>query len=1236
MGDVTARNGKKIAKTGDSAAANTTGGPVAQATNRLVKGGGAGTSGAKGKKGAAKASKTKGVSKGHPVSVTDGQVVDDLVDLTLPGPIPVVWRRLYSSAFHDESTPFGRGGWTHELHQWVAIVDGELVLRGEDGHNLVLPSVESNAVALHRGRRLNVSRVGDHRYEIESLDTLITRVFAPLTEGAPAMLRELRDRWGNKVTLVYQGNQLASVQAFGRELRIGLDDGGRVRRVEVWAQRTLQQSVSYAYTEAGELARATDALGSFDQYAYDGLHRLAKITLKNGVSFYYSYDDDLDRCIHTHGDGDIYAVDFVYDVGARTTWAADEEARKYTWNERGALVREETYDADFVHEYVYDDDLLVVAEKNALGETTRYEYDARGNRTKVVDAAGNETHWEFENDFPVKRTSPDGLVTEYVFDPRGALLELRTPTGLAYHLTYDGFGQLLAVFGSVAEGTLSAYEYDENHRLVLETSARGATTTFTYDAMGRPLKRTDGLGQTTTVDYDLLGRPARIQRADGRRIELGYDVLGNVVRHVDPMGHVTQMEYAGTGVLVRQRTPDGQVWRFQYDGLERIRCITNPLCEEYRFAYDRAGRVEQEVTFDGRTTNYKYSRANHLFRLEHNDKTWHEFQYDPLGNVVSETSSHGPQLYKRDRLGRLLEATVIEHNGKTVVQFERDPLGRVVAEVQNGQAVRYEYDAHGRRTLRHLPGGETTHYAWDKAGAIARVDHDGHVLDWSRDVLGRELSRRASRGQFEMHSRYDVLGHLTDRWATAPARAGEAAQTVLSRRKWLYDANGRLTTVQDVRWGTTAYQYNDIGQLIEAHRGERHEIFEYDGAGSVVAMLRDFQGSGHRHWHLAPGNVALETPEADFEYDANGRRIKATRVGNGRATKEITEYFWDCRDRLREVDLPGGEKVLYTYDAFGRRVRKEIVPPESRHGPTPFEPPRVRVVEFLWDGNALAQEVDTESGKRVFVHEPRTLVPLLQQECGEVFTYVNDHIGTPKELLDGSGTVAWAGTHSVWGKVVESWTDPTVKRARPIQTPFRLLGQYADIETSLCYTRFRYFDPERSRWISPDPLGVAGGSNLFGFDGAPTIYADPFGLCTNNNITYGPLDALGRPTGARATLTEDLLGTGSGANRRILPPGWDDLPSDNRGRGHLIGQQYGGSGNDPENLIAMYQNHANSPTMRDVENGIAASVAGGETVNLQVTPVYVGDEPVARGVTIDAQGNNGTSVYMTVLNQPKP
>jgi RHS repeat-associated protein len=130
---------------------------------------------------------------------------------------------------------------------------------------------------------------------------------------------------------------------------------------------------------------------------------------------------------------------------------------------------------------------------------------------------------------------------------------------------------------------------------------------------------------------------------------------------------------------------------------------------------------------------------------------------------------------------------------------------------------------------------------------------------------------------------------------------------------------------------------------------------------------------------------------------------------------------------------------------------------------------------------------------------------MLQAEDGAVFTSVNDYLGTPKELVDQDGRVAWAGSHSAWGRVVDTWRDPRAQRA--VETPFRLLGQYWDEETDLCSTRFRYFDAGAGRWCSPDPLGVRGGKNLLGFDGSPTVAVDPFGLACTTGFETNPDEA---------------------------------------------------------------------------------------------------------------------------------
>jgi RHS repeat-associated protein len=179
-----------------------------------------------------------------------------------------------------------------------------------------------------------------------------------------------------------------------------------------------------------------------------------------------------------------------------------------------------------------------------------------------------------------------------------------------------------------------------------------------------------------------------------------------------------------------------------------------------------------------------------------------------------------------------------------------------------------------------------------------------------------------------------------------------------------------------------------------------------------------------------------------------------------------------------------------TYDAFGRRVRKEVIGPMRPASPDALpEPPARRVVDYIWDGSCLAAEIDDTRGTRVFVHQPGTLVPLLQQEGEAIDAVVTNPLGMPTELVDQRGEVIWSGRASAWGIVKECTTSE-----RGAAPPFRLLGQYHDEDVGLCYVRHRWFDPEVARFSSPDPLELFGGMNLFGFNGNPTTHADPLGL----------------------------------------------------------------------------------------------------------------------------------------------
>jgi len=159
---------------------------------------------------------------------------------------------------------------------------------------------------------------------------------------------------------------------------------------------------------------------------------------------------------------------------------------------------------------------------------------------------------------------------------------------------------------------------------------------------------------------------------------------------------------------------------------------------------------------------------------------------------------------------------------------------------------------------------------------------------------------------------------------------------------------------------------------------------------------------------------------------------------------------------------------------------------------------------------------------------------------------------------------------------------------------------------------------------------AAGGVSLWNWATASTATTPPV-LAQSGQVNYGALDSLGRPTGVNATLTDDMLGTGTRPDQSIIPPGFEGGAA-GQARGHLLGAQLGGSGDLPENLVTLQQNPANTPVMRGFENQTAAAVRSGQTVNYSSVPIYQGANPIPRAITIMGSGSGGFQLGVSILN----
>ncbi|MCF4998995.1 RHS repeat protein, partial [Pseudomonas syringae] len=110
----------------------------------------------------------------------------------------------------------------------------------------------------------------------------------------------------------------------------------------------------------------------------------------------------------------------------------------------------------------------------------------------------------------------------------------------------------------------------------------------------------------------------------------------------------------------------------------------------------------------------------------------------------------------------------------------------------------------------------------------------------------------------------------------------------------------------------------------------------------------------------------------------------------------------------------------------------------------------------------------------------------------------------PQELTDYSGDVVWSAKYSAYGKV----TELTHGGGEQLEQPLRFQGQYFDAESGLHYNRHRYYDPEAGRYLTPDPVKLAGGLNQYQYTPNPTGWVDPLGLacspCPGDASADGP------------------------------------------------------------------------------------------------------------------------------------
>jgi RHS repeat-associated protein len=1061
----------------------------------------------------------------HSVGFALGDERLDHVDFELPGAMPISWVRTYRSFFAANDTDGELGArwitpYTTRLDQHA----DKLVYHDATGRSIDCPRLGVGDAHDDRGEGFTLLRLDETWLTLTRGHELLE---AYEKRGDAFRLAFVKDRAGNQVTLDYDDAQRLhrlitphAIVAFAR------DERGRI--VEATHHdaegKRIGTLARYGYDPQGDLVTAVDRYGNRREYAYRH-HLITRYTDRTGRGIHLEWNgtDAKAKCVRE------YADDGSDDV--RLAWHPDFRMVSIT-DALGGVTRH-YYDlhgytfrivyADGSEEWMYRDvHHNLVQHTYPDGGNEQMRYDTRDNLVRHLRVDGSVVEMEYdEKDQLVRLVDAQGHAWLRKYDDAGNVVEEADPLGHKTKYAYNGQG--LPVQVTDAKGGTKAIEYDASGQLAAYTDCSGKKTEWTYDAQGRLVESKDAAGGTVHYQYGANGQLEAIRSAAGvERVQ--YDAEGRLLANVDPMERSTRYTYDGAGRIASRIDALGQTLSYGYDRLGRLTRLTDPNHASYQFTYDPVGRLLETVAFDGMVTRYGYDEDTRKLATVDEAGKVTELEFDRGGRVVRRVCEGAEERFAYDAHGRLIDA----RNSVSQVQQFFDPVGNLVREhhayalagVRRSFVWHHSYDELRTRTGTVRPDGHRIDWLTYGSGHVHGWMLDGQErVQFERDDLHREI-RRVLPSRIVQQTAYDPAGRLQRQTVQR-----ENAPGPLSARLYRYDAAGQLTHIEDSRKGLTDYRYDPVGRLLEAVGPGGTERFAFDPASNLIdAGDPEHARSKPATSPVTPGRVESTLPPQvpkvlgnllkqyagmHFAYDAQGNLVEKRSAG------QVQRFEWDGFNRLERVASAAGEARFF-YDPFGRRVAREA---------------GGAVTLFGWDGDTLAYESDGERSTH-YVYEAGSFVPLAQFVSGPVdgietpvwgegsrytpeddpllrvpersgtaqaYYYHCDQIGTPQLLTDELGDVVWEARYKAWGEAREVIERVSRATGEVVRNRLRFQGQQVDEGVGLAYNRNRYYDPQVGRYISQDPIGLHGGTNLYAYAKNPISWTDPLGLTCKEN-----------------------------------------------------------------------------------------------------------------------------------------
>ena len=667
-------------------------------------------------------------------------------------------------------------------------------------------------------------------------------------------------------------------------------------------------------------------------------------------------------------------------------------------------------------------------------------------------------------------------------------------------------------------GTLvSRWGYDRANRVVADTAADGQFERHAYDAAGNDTLVTTRRGHTVRMVYDALNRLQSRTLSAVTYTSKKVGIAGFMPNTVSENKPYPRRPIAPGLTPVGDTVIGSMAESFAYDAMGRLQTANNDDAQVQR-TYFSNGQPETETL---RIRAYGSS-----------DFTAHTY-------VTG---------YENDLDGRRTRVRypqqVSSGGTPSSTQYLYSPTSGALERVidQLGDTFTFHTDLRDQLDTLYLPGGITEAFGYDAAGRVLtdRMHSAGgsplRLTSRTYDARDKSLTSVNTTGALDNHTAtYTGLGYLA---ASAYSDHGVnpfgAGVAYTSTDTMTYDGLGNLFRDTTITTGSTSAGYGRFdgkrdlrydpvtGRVRAMVSATRQDTVRYDAAGNAEithypgtvpssmdddrAVYYDALGRVRAvDYRIANGSAALSQMLFTFEefrYDALGRRVlgrtrrfchvvQSVDCGN----ETIRRTIWDGTQELAEIQMPGGDTVSSV------TLENDTLPLANRGG--------------VLDENGQYKDVNVFFGRVAYTHGvgiDRPLSVVRFDYADSVFNRpfmrwapfsLVPHWNLRGEADNGSfadGALAKCMSDGVGQRCVQvrwpfGWTATTQQAYVRDLWHGSLLEDKRD-GSGLLFRRSRYMDPATGRFTQEDPIGLAGGLNLYGFAaGDPVNYGDPFGLC---------------------------------------------------------------------------------------------------------------------------------------------